>query len=98
MLARMRKDLPPSARAEAVKRLGWRLGPGLEASRASAEDSGPEPTQAPEGGDQIRRFLEEWRRKCKESEERYRNEREEAVRSDDELAHAEERLATERAA
>ncbi len=34
MLARMRKDLPPSARAEAVRRLGWRLGPGLEASRA----------------------------------------------------------------
>ncbi len=98
MLARMRKDLPPSARTEAVRRLGWRLGPGREASRASAEDSGPEPTQAPEGGDQIRKYLEEWRRKYKESEERYRNEREEAARSDDELAHAEERLATERAA
>jgi hypothetical protein len=63
MLTRMRKNLPPSARTEVVKRLGWCLGPSLEASRASAEDSGPEPTQAPEGGDQIRRFLEEWRQK-----------------------------------
>jgi hypothetical protein len=98
MLARMRKDLPPSARTEAVRRLGWRLGPGLEASRASAEDSGPEPTQAPEGGDQIRKYLEEWQRKYKESEERYKNEREEAARSDDELAHAEESLTAERAA
>jgi hypothetical protein len=94
----MRKDLPPSARNEAVKRLGWRLGPGREASRASTEDSGPEPTQAPEGGDQIRKYLEEWRRKYKESEERYRAEREEAARSDDELAHAEERLAAKRTA
>jgi hypothetical protein len=98
VLTLMRKDLPPSARMEAVRRLGWRLGPGLEASRASAEDSGPEPTRAPEGGDQIRKFLEEWQRKYKESEERYRSERDEAFRSDDESAHAEERLAAERTA
>jgi hypothetical protein len=52
----------------------------------------------PGRGDQIRRFLEGWRRKYKESEERYRSEREEAVRSNDELAHAEEQLAAERAA
>jgi hypothetical protein len=50
-LVRMRKDLPPNARTEAVRRLGWRLGSGREVSRASAEDSGPEPTQVPEGGD-----------------------------------------------
>jgi hypothetical protein len=93
MLTRMRKDLPPSARTEAVRRLGCRL-----AGRASAEDSGPEPTQAPEGGDQIRRFLEEWQRKYRESEERYRSEREEAFRSDDELTRAEEQLAAERTA
>jgi hypothetical protein len=72
VLTRMRKDLPPSARIQAVRRLGWRLGPGLEAGRTSAEDSGPGPTQTPEGGDQIRKFLEEWQRKYKESEERYR--------------------------
>ena len=95
MLARMRKDLPPSARTEAVRRLGWRLGPGRE---ASADDSGPEPTQAPGGGDQIRKYLEEWRQKYTEGEERYRAEREEAPRSDDSLACAEERLAAERAA
>ncbi len=98
MLARMRKDLPPSARTEAVRRLGWRLGPGREASGASADDSGPEPTQAPGGGDQIRKYLEEWRQKYKEGEEQYRAEREEAARSDDSLACAEERLAAKRAA
>ena len=98
VLTRMRKDLPPSARIQAVRRLGWRLGPGLEAGRTSAEDSGPGPTQTPEGGDQIRKFLEEWQRKYKESEERYRSERDEAFRSDDKLAHAEGRLAAERTA
>jgi hypothetical protein len=35
MLARMRKDLPPGAQAEAVRRLGWRLRPIREASRAN---------------------------------------------------------------
>jgi hypothetical protein len=70
VLTRMRKSLPPSARIEAVRR--WRLGPGIEACRAIAESSGPGPTQAPEGGDQIRKFLEEWQQKYKESEERYR--------------------------
>ncbi len=62
------------------------------------DDSGPEPTQAPGGGDQIRKYLEEWRQKYKEGEERYRAEREEAARSDDGLACAEERLAAKRAA
>jgi hypothetical protein len=98
MLTRMRKNLPPSARIEAVRRLGWHLGPGLEASRAGAEGSGPGPTQAPEGGDQIRRFLEEWQQKYRESEERYRSERDEVFRSDNELACAKERLTAERAA
>ena len=59
---------------------------------------GPRPTQAPEGGDQIRRFLEEWQQKYKESEERYRAERDEAFRSDDEAARAEKQLAAEKAA
>ncbi len=98
VLTRMRKDLPPGARIEAVRRLGWRLGPGLEASRASAEGSGPEPTRTPEGGDQIRKFLEEWQWKYKESEERYRTKRDEAFRTNDESTHAEEQLAAERAA
>jgi hypothetical protein len=55
VLTRIRKNLPPSARIEAVRRLGWRLGPGIEACRAIEERSGPEPTQVPEGGNQISR-------------------------------------------
>ncbi len=93
-----KKNLPPSARVEAVRRLGWRLGPGIEACRTITEGAGPKPAQAPEGGDQIRKFLEEWQQKYRESEERYRAERDEAFRSDDEVARAEEQLATERAA
>ncbi len=98
MLTRMRKSLPPSARIEAVRRLGWRLGPGIEACRAIAERSGPEPARVPEGGDQIRKLLEEWQQKYKESEERYGTERDEAFRSDDEMARAEEQLVAEKAA
>jgi hypothetical protein len=98
VLTRMRKNLPPSARIDAVRRLGWRLGPGVEACRVIAERSGPEPTQVPEGGDQIRKFLEEWQQKYKESEERYRAERDEAFRSDDEVRRAEVQLAAERTA
>jgi hypothetical protein len=97
VLTRMRRNLPPSARIEAVRRLGWRLGPGIEACRAIAERPGPEPTRMPEGGDQIRKFLEEWQQKYKESEERYRTERDKAFRSDDEAGRAEEQLVAERA-
>jgi hypothetical protein len=75
VLTRMRKSLPPSARIKVVRRLCWRLGPGIEACRAIAEGSGPGPARAPEGGDQIRKFLEEWQQKYKESEERYRAKR-----------------------
>jgi hypothetical protein len=42
--------------------------------------------------------LEEWQQKYKESEERYRAERDEEFRSDDEAARAEEQLAAEKAA
>jgi hypothetical protein len=94
----MRRNLPPSARVEAVRKLGWRLGPGIEACRTIAEGTDPKPAQAPEDGDQIRKFLEEWEQKYRESEERYRAERDEAFRSDDEVARAEEQLAAERAA
>jgi hypothetical protein len=50
----------------------------------------------PEGGDQIRKFLEEWQQKYRESEERYRAERDEAFRSDDEAGCAEVQLTAER--
>jgi hypothetical protein len=98
VLTRMRKNLPPSARVEAVRRLGWRLGPGIETSRTTTEEASPRPAQASEGGDQIRRFLEDWQQKYRESEERYRTERDEAFRSDDEVTRAEEQLVAERAA
>jgi hypothetical protein len=98
VLTRMRKNLPPSARVEAVRRLGWRLGPGIEACRAIEERPGPEPTQVPEGGNQIRKFLEEWQQKYRESEERYRAERDEAFRSDDEAGCTEVQLTAERTA
>ncbi len=98
VLAQMRKDLPPSARTEAVRRLGWHLGPSHEAGRASEGDSGPDPTQAPGGGDQIRKYLEDWRQMYKEGEERYKAARDVAAMPEDSLACAEERLAAKRAA
>ncbi len=98
VLTRMRKNLPPSARVEAVRKLGWRLGPGIEACRTVTEGAASKSAQAQEGGDQIRKFLEEWQQKYRESEERYRAERDEAFRSDDEVAQTEEQLVAERAA
>ncbi len=98
MLTRMRKDLPPSARIEAVRRLGWHLGPSREVSRASLDDSRPEPTQPPGGGDQIRKYLEEWQQMYKEGEEQYKAVGDEAARPDNSLACAEEQLAAKRAA
>jgi hypothetical protein len=94
----MRKDLPPSARIEAVRELGWHLGSSREASRASEGDSGPEPTQAPGGGGRIKKYLEDWRRAYEEGEERHEAASSEAVTRDDSLAGAEEWLAARRAA
>ncbi len=51
VLTRMRKNLPPSARVEAVRRLGWRLGPGIKAGGTAAGGAGPKPVQTTEGGD-----------------------------------------------
>ncbi len=98
VLTRMRKNLPPSARVEAVRKLGWRLGPGIEACRTVAEGTDSKSAQAQEGGDQIRKFLEEWQQKYRESEERYKAERDEAFRSDDEAARVEEQLTAKRKA
>jgi hypothetical protein len=98
VLTQMRKDLPPSARTEAVRRLGWRLGPSHEVGRASEDDSRPEPTQAPGGGDQIRKYLEDWRRIYEEGEERREAAKSKAVAQNNSLACVEERLAAKRAA
>jgi hypothetical protein len=98
MLAQMQKDLSPSARIEAVRELGWRLGSSREAGRASEGDPGPEPTQGSGGGGRIMKYLEDWRRSYEEGEERRKAARGEAVTPDDSLACAEERLAAKRAA
>jgi hypothetical protein len=98
MLAQMGKDLPPSARIEAIRELGWRLGSSCEVGRASEDDHGPEPTQPSGGGGRIMKYLEDWRRIYEDGEERRGVAREEMVTPDDGLACAEEGLAAKRAA
>jgi hypothetical protein len=44
VLARMRKDLTPSARTHMIKELGWHLGPTHETGGAGRENNEPEPT------------------------------------------------------
>jgi hypothetical protein len=98
MLAQMRKDLSPSARIEAIRELGWRLGSSREAGRAGEDNHGPEPTQPSEEGSRIMKYLEDWRRMYEDGKERRGAAREEMVTLDDGLACAEERLAAKRAA
>jgi hypothetical protein len=43
VLARMRKDLTPSARARMIRDLGWHLGPAHETGGASCRENEPEP-------------------------------------------------------
>jgi hypothetical protein len=59
MLARMRKDLSPSARIEVIRELGWRLGSSRESGGASGDDRGPEPARLPEGTSRIMNYLED---------------------------------------
>jgi hypothetical protein len=92
MLAQMRKDLSPSARIEAVKELGWRLGSSREAERAGEDNHGPEPTQPSGEGGRLMKYLEDWQRICGDGEERRGAAREEVVTPDDGLSCAEERL------
>jgi hypothetical protein len=53
MLARMRKDLTPVARADMIKELGWHLGPNHESGGAGGNCRGPEPTWLLEGTSRI---------------------------------------------
>jgi hypothetical protein len=98
MLAQMRKDLSPSARVEAIRELGWRLGSSREVGRAGEDDHGPELTQPSGENSQIMKCLEDWRRIHEDGEERSGAAREEMVTPDDGLACAEEQLAAKRAA
>jgi hypothetical protein len=98
MLARMRKDLSPSARIELIKELGWHLGPGRGSRGAGGSGRGPEPTWLLEGTSRIMNKLDDWQRTYEDHEERFRAVREEMATLDDGLACAEERLAAKRAA
>jgi hypothetical protein len=53
LLARMRKDLTPSARANMIKELGWHLGPNHGTLGAGGDSRGPEPTWLLEGTGRI---------------------------------------------
>jgi hypothetical protein len=43
LLARMRRDLTPSARTRMIKTLGWHLGPAHETGGAACRERDPEP-------------------------------------------------------
>jgi len=70
MLARMRKDLSPSARIEVIRELGWRLG--CESGGAGRSDHEPEPTWPPEGTSRVMNYLETWRQTYEDKKERRR--------------------------
>jgi hypothetical protein len=98
MLARMRKDLSPSARIEVIRELGWHLGSNRESGGAGRGDRGPEPTWLLEGTSRIMNKLDNWQRMHEDHKEQFRAVREEMATLDDGLACAEERLAAKRAA
>ncbi len=98
MLARMRKDLSPSARIDLIKELGWHLGPGHGSGGAGGSGRGPEPTWLLEGTSRIMSGLDTWQRMNEDHEERFRAAWEELAILDYGLACAEERLAAKRAA
>jgi hypothetical protein len=98
MLARMRKDLSPSARIEVIRELGWHLGSGRESGGAGGSGRGPEPTWLLEGTSRIMSKLDDWQRTCEDHEEQFRAVREEMATLDEGLTCAEERLAARRAA
>ncbi len=62
MLARMRKDLSPSARIEVIRELGWHLGSNHKSGGSGGRDCGPEPTWLLEGTSQIMNKLDDWQR------------------------------------
>jgi hypothetical protein len=99
VLARMRKDLTPSARTQMIKELGWHLGPNHGTGGASGDGSEPEPTWLLEGTSWIMSRLATIREQKHQAQvERFRAMQERMAMLDDGMTCAEERLAKKRAA
>ncbi len=99
VLARMRKDLTPSARAQMITELGWRLRPSHGTGGAGGDGSEPEPTWLLEGTGWIMSRLATIREQKHQAQvERFRAMQEKMAMQDDGLACAEKRLAEKRAA
>jgi hypothetical protein len=98
VLARMRKDLSPSARALMIKDLGWHLGPSCGAEDVGGAGSKSGPTWLLGRTGRIMSGLAAWEQEHQAHAERFKAVREEMAVLDDGLACAEERLAQERAA
>ncbi len=97
VLARMRKDLTPSARTHMIKELGWHLGPTHETRGAGRESNEPEPTWLLDGTGWIMNRLATIREQKQQArEERFRAMQERLAMLDDGLANAKERLAEKR--
>ncbi len=89
MLARMRKDLTPSPRADMIKELGWHLGPNHGFRGGGGDSRGPEPAWLLEGANRIMSGLVSWERMHQTHEERFRAVREEMPTLGDDLECAE---------
>ncbi len=94
VLARMRRDLTPSARIRIIKELGWHLGSSRKTGGAGRDGSEPEPTWLLEGTGWVMSKLATIREQKHQARmERFRAMQERMAMLDDGLASAEERLA-----
>jgi hypothetical protein len=97
VLARMRRDLMPSARTHMIKELGWHLGSNRETGGTGRGGGEPEPTWLLEGTGWIMSKLATIREQKHQAQmERFRAMQERMAMLDDGLASAEERLADKR--
>jgi hypothetical protein len=99
VLARMRKDLTPSAWTHMIKELGWHLGPTHETGGAGRDNSKPEPTWLLDGTGWVMIRLATIReQKQQAGEERFRAMQEKLVMLKQGLDDTEVRLAEKREA
>jgi hypothetical protein len=99
VLARMRRDLTPSARIHMIKELGWHLGSNHETRGAGRDGNGPEPTWLLEGTGWIMSKLATIKEQRHQARmERFRAMQERMAMLDDGLASAKEQLAEKREA